>query len=412
MSVRSASLARRARSSPPRSFDVSPPPAILRETLGAKLRRIAKDAIHNNPWDNAVMASPPTVTPAASADAGATNLISIRSNLSVCRLLGATWTDDGSSSMVPSTTTRNDASKFAYSGVIEFETDSPIVSVGLQTSGISCLIEVDGYFASKTPTTRSGSGTQYVNVTFGSSARRLLRLHAAHSARFIGLPAIYRAWQTSQSDIIRAVITGDSYTASTGVDGVALSWANIFGLLMGWRDVRACGIGGTGYIAPGGGTAWKCRDHISDITGVSPDVVVFAHGTNDAVYSASDITAEALLNYQAVRSALPNALIIVLGAWPQNSGPSFSILTVENAISAAVSQFGDDNCLFVPVSTFAGGSWVFGTGKSGATNGTGNADLYQGGTTGSDGVHPNQAGHLYLAQRAASAVRNALTSVR
>lgn len=378
--------------------------------ISRRLRQICNLAKATNPWDNAVLSSPPTVTASASADASTTVATTIINSLSSCALYGAKWTSNGTA-MVPTTTTRSDASTFAYSGVLEMETDAPTVSVGFLTSNIDCLVEVNGQFVSKTPTTRSGSGTQYVVMAFGSSAVRRIRIFSISPARFIYLPPLYKVWAPSNDDVIRCVITGDSYTAATGPSSVNLSWANIFGTMMGWRDTRACGIGGTGYLAPGTGSAWTCRSHISDVTSVSPDIAVFAHGVNDASYSPSSITAEALLCYQAVRAANANTVILAFGPWPAATGPSASILAVDGAISAAVSAMNDPLCKYIPTSVDPAGSWFTGTGRTGATNGTGNADLYIGGVSGTDTVHPNDAGSLYLARRAAVGARAALMSL-
>lgn len=390
----------------------APPYLPTRQNLLNKIRRQMEISRNSNAWDKPVDSTLATITASATADASTTAGFTLRTSTGVCSTLGAEFTDNGTA-LVPKTTTRNDASTYAYSGVLAFETDAPIISVGYLTSALECLIEINGTFVSKTPTTRSGSGTQYLIINFGASAGAVksVRIYSSNSPRFIYRAPLYRVWKPSDNTAIRAVITGDSYTSGTGPSATTLTWSNILGIMLGWADNRACGVGGTGYLAPGSGTAWKCRDHISDVTGPAPDVVVFAHGANDAAYSAADITAEALLNYQAVRAALPNALILVLGPWALASGPSGSIITAENAISAAVTQMNDPMIKFVKQTTDPAGSWIYGTGRTGATNGTGNADYYIGGVSGTDTSHPNDAGSLYLARRAANGIRAAINSV-
>lgn len=390
----------------------TPPYLPTRQNLMMKIRRESEIALAGNSWDKPVDASLATVTASATADASTTAGFTLISSTGVCNTLCAKYTSNGTA-LVPTTTTRSDASAFAYSGVVEFVTDAPIVSVGFLTSQIDVLVEINGVFVSETPTTRSGSGTQYVIISFGASAGAVksVRIFAQTPARFIYRAPLYRVWAPATDGVIRAVITGDSYTAGTGPSSLNLTWSNVLGTLMGWRDTRSCGIGGTGYLAPGSGTAWKCRDHISDVTSVTPDVVVFAHGANDAAYAAADITAEAVLNYQAVRAALPDTLILVLGPWALASGPSASIQTTEGAISAAVTQMNDPLIKFIKQTTDPAGSWIFGTGRTGATNGTGNADYYIGGVSGADTSHPNDAGSFYLAKRAAAGIRAAIAAV-
>lgn len=383
-----------------------------RYTAIRKIQQAINIAKSQASWGKTADAALATVTTAASADAGTTVAYTLISSTGVCNLLGATFTSNGTS-FTPATTTRNDASQFAYSGVMEFYTDSPKISVGYVTSALDCLVEIDGTLVSNTTYTRSGSGTQYLILDFSALAvkNRLVRIWSINPPRFIYVTALYRCWALATDNLIKCVITGDSYTAATGASSTNLSWANIVGNLLGFRDTRACGIGGTGYLAPATGTAWKCIDHISDVTTPSPDVVIFAHGANDASYSTAAVTAEALLNYQTVRAALPNAVIIVLGPWALASGPSASILATEAAILAAVTAFNDPLCKFVRQTTDPAGSWINGTGRTGATNGTGNADIYIGGVAGTDTSHPNDLGHLYLARRASNGVATAIASI-
>jgi len=395
------------------------PPATVNNVLGfprytkiSDIKRTIDIAKSQASWLKSADAALATVTTSATTDAGTTVAYTLISSSGVCNLFGATYVSNGTA-YIASTTTRSDASTYAYSGVIEFYTNSPKVSIGYLTSALDCLVEIDGTFVSKTTYTRSGSGTQYLILDFSALAvkNRLVRVFSINPPRFIYRTNLYSCWAVSTDNVIKCVVTGDSYTAATGASSTSLSWVSILGNLLGFRDTRACGIGGTGYLAPATGTAWKCRDHISDVTTPAPDVVIFAHGANDASYSSAAVTAEALLNYQAVRSALPNAIIIVLGPWALASGPSASILSTEAAISAAVTAFNDPYCKFIPQTTDPSGSWINGTGRTGATNGTGNADIYIGGVSGTDTTHPNDLGHLYLAYRAANRIATAIASM-
>jgi hypothetical protein len=76
-----------------------------------------------------------------------------------------------------------------------------------------------------------------------------------------------------------------------------------------------------------------------------------------------------------------------------------------------VTAFNDPYCKFIPQTTDPSGSWINGTGRTGATNGTGNADIYIGGVSGTDTTHPNDLGHLYLAYRAANRIATAIASM-
>jgi lysophospholipase L1-like esterase len=115
----------------------------------------------------------------------------------------------------------------------------------------------------------------------------------------------------------------------------------------------------------------------------------------------------AVLNLlQTTRAALRNTIIVVLGVWHGNSA-SADRISKENKISAAVTQFNDSKTVFAPTLTATPEAWVTGTGKVGATTGTGNSDI----VTGSDGTHPSDYGHKYIGIRTAEAIREALKTI-
>lgn len=377
-----------------------------------KILRVMRKAERSNPWDLPVMASPPTVSAVSTTQPIATLPVAVvvATTPGVINHFGGVSTANVTPALVLATTTRNDGSTFTYSGVVETDTDAPIIGFGFNAPTIAFLIEVDGQFVSYTPTTGTGGGTLYFTLDFGSRKVRRIRIHCSSAIRFVYRTQADKAWAPPTDDVVRFIVMGDSFVAGTGASQLVLSLPNIMGAVLGFRDTRACGIGGTGYVNPGSGTAWKSRDHITDITNNSPDVVVFEHGLNDASLAAQ-VQAEALLNYQLVRAALPNTPIVVLGAQSGNTGPSANVIACEAAILSAVTQFADPLCKFAPVSNNLGGAWVNGTGRTGAPTGVGNADIYQGGTDGTDGTHPNDLGHAYLARRSAVAVRQAIQSM-
>lgn len=381
-------------------------------TITQKLLRVMRKAQNNNIWDLPVMASPPTISAVSNSSPVATlpSVATLSSTPTVINHFGGLSTAAGGV-LTLTTTTRSDGSKFTYSGVVEVESDAPILGFGFQDTSLNFLVEVDGQLASTTPTTGSAAGgTLYFTVDFSSRKVRRVRIHCSSPARFLYKTQADRAWAPGVDDVVRCAVMGDSFVAATGASSLHLSFPNVLGSLLGFRDTRAIGIGGTGYLAPGSGTAWKSLSHISDVTSINPDIVVFEHGLNDASFGSA-VQAEALLNYQAVRAACPTAIIVVLGSQSGNSGPSAAVLTVESAISAAVTQMNDRYCKFAAVSADPTGAWINGTGSTGSPTGSGNADIYNGGVSGTDAVHPNDAGHAYLARRAAKAVRSAVQAM-
>jgi lysophospholipase L1-like esterase len=73
-------------------------------------------------------------------------------------------------------------------------------------------------------------------------------------------------------------------------------------------------------------------------------------------------------------------------------------------MAAAVAAFADPLMYFVPEVTNAAGPWFTGTGSTAGAAGNGNCDVY----ISSDAIHPNDAGHAFLAGRLADDIRRIL----
>lgn len=157
--------------------------------------------------------------------------------------------------------------------------------------------------------------------------------------------------------------------------------------------------GGSGYINVGtGGTIFSQR--VPYIVSGSPDLVVVAGGLND---STGTLTSAASGVLSAIRTALPNAVIAVVGVWTPTTSYYGSGVTkhglIYSALQAISGPWVDIDVPGGAWSNSAGASgrvgpapWVTGTGNTTAPSGTGNADF----NTSSDGTHPILAGNDYL----------------
>ena len=187
-------------------------------------------------------------------------------------------------------------------------------------------------------------------------------------------------------------------------------WASTFAKLMGMNYMRNGGVGQTGYTNAAGGAHKKLVDQLPELwaSGDQYEIVAVANGVNDfQTFPTATVTADALAAWQAIRTAQPNALIIVLGIWGCTYGPSATLLSVENALKAKFDEWADPFSLFIRVSTDPAGPWVSGTGHVGAPTGEGNSDIY----VSSDGLHPSRAGGIYNGEKANAAVRAALPAM-
>lgn len=201
-------------------------------------------------------------------------------------------------------------------------------------------------------------------------------------------PARVRAYQTLTMDsrLNHVAVVGDSYTTGTEEGGLgpkswtALAWHTLTqrGVRIG-ADVSA--EGRAGYGVPG--------DHGSifeDLTGraVKPEdaLVVFFGSRNDQGFHPEDpqlLAGKVRDTFDLARLVAPSARLLVIGPpWPTADVPE-SILQIRDVLNAAARAAG---AAFVdPI----GDRWF-----------VDRPDLI-----GPDGVHPNDAGHQYLADKIA-----------
>jgi lysophospholipase L1-like esterase len=207
-------------------------------------------------------------------------------------------------------------------------------------------------------------------------------------------------WAPPDPSDLRTMVFGDSYVEGAGGLFNALTgYANTLSKLMGWRDNWVSGVGGTGYLN-NAATKLTFRQRVAtDVIAYAPDVLIIAGGINDAAYSDAAIQAEAALLFAQISAALPNTLVFVNGPWDPIFATRASIGTAIQAAIGSLRNFYYVNNL--------GEAWQTGTGRVTAPVGDGNADIY----TGSDGIHPTQAGHEYLANREATAISTRIASL-
>ena len=167
------------------------------------------------------------------------------------------------------------------------------------------LIRVDGEYVSFTPTTVAAT-TTYVKLAFGSRKPRRIDV-IGHGLSFIGAC-------TGWTDMLypapvrgpRVLCFGDSFTQPD-----VQSWHSWFADCMGWDDVWAAGVGGTGYFATNAGAAKKFRDRIaSDAIAYSPDIVMVLGSLNDLGAAAATVQSEASALVGQIKDALPACLVV------------------------------------------------------------------------------------------------------
>lgn len=389
-------------------------PLALREQIGtiAAMKRLAADARFSNPHMRAVMTSPPTITATSTVDATLTRTYRVRdTNNTALNYFGGGYRLDFSIFRRFPVSTVSGADAMG-SWRMEARVDSIKFQVGVYAPNAAhrWRFIVDGQYVDTTGIAAATSGTavvQYFTVDFTAAGGRADRHIIVEGEGNSGCDGFYvlptEGCYKVGGEILRAFGQGDSY----GSAGSTRFWDGQFARLcdyLGLRDSWGGHIGGTGYVTTGGQTTFEGR--LSDATRSAADVMFIQGGYNDYSGTSAALQAAALSYYRALRanSATAGIPIFVFGPWCGRRGPDGKAQADEAAIAAAVAAMNDPLIVFIPVTAGVEGPWFHGTGYQGATNGTGNSDIYV--TT--DGTHPSDAGHVHLAARGADAVIRAL----
>lgn len=371
-----------------------------------------------------VMASPPTVTEgtggAASTIASAVQ-IAATVNSSGTYILNplAPWRYLGGNPVVKAQTfpdrqyvTPNNANATNLTGSlsVEFEFDGSQFDFWMKGFTSSYRLNVDGALVTQYGTLGppNNGNFYYINVNFTSRANRRIKIDfTASGCHFGGLNVGPNdtVWKSSYPIGARVIVMGDSFSDGSSATFRLAAYWDTLGKLMGWRDIWSSSIGATGYL-----TSTTFRSRVAtDVIAFNPDIVIVAGGHNDVgTFTLAQVQTEATLLFQQIRAALPNAKIIAFSNFASNGSPSQNTLDIRDAIKNAINADTGPH-LFVDsiVATVAGANtlgYATGTGRIGATTGSGNGDFYMS----SDATHPSQAGHDYYARRYAADIAAAM----
>lgn len=293
---------------------------------------------------------------------------------------------------------------------VTFETDAPKFAIGKNNSSTPFRVIVDGRYVDLSATSYGAANPCWVVVDFtsaGGRKRRRITYECAADSNFAGVRVgpLDTVWTPDKSDAIRFLMSGSSYVDGGNSFPIlgGIDIPNLIAKRLGWSDPWNVGIGGTGFISQGAGNAFYTNlGRVSDVLNNSPNILIAEGLINDTGSSAATVTAAVLTYLQTVRAAKPTLPIIVLGAFPTQTGPSAAVLATEAAGLAAVTSFADNLTWFCPIANDPLGPWQSGSGKVTATSGSGNNDVYMS----SDGTHYTQPGLDYLSQRIVNFVRN------
>lgn len=190
---------------------------------------------------------------------------------------------------------------------------------------------------------------------------------------------------------VEVVVIGDSYTGGSGEGGAGpAGWPALV-----WNSLQSDGIGVEPEVSGRGGSGYVRRgtedtvfpEEAARLVTADDDLVVFFGSVNDMNESIDSIAAAAGTAFGEVRAISPDAQLVVIGpAWPREGYPPEEVVQIRDVLRQEAEAAG---ATFIdPMSE----GWLRDT-----------PDLI-----GADGVHPNNAGHVYLAERIAPHLKDAL----
>lgn len=242
-------------------------------------------------------------------------------------------------------------------------------------------------------------GHGYIKIVFPSSSRRNIRIGIGSNAQMGNLYCAKSFTITPRCTApIEWVHFGDSFSAYTGVSGSTRCLSHYFSESFG-RDINFINVaqGSTSFANPslndiGGTTAATKAKFIQQFQSWkqnSPKIITALIGHNDVGYINTTLAAKLREFIAAMKQSFPDALVVFFGT---NASPGLisgaSDIAVENLLQGVSAEY-PGYIEFIKLQTDSYGAFLRGTGYVGATNGTGNTDVY----TGSDGTHPSQTGH-------------------
>jgi lysophospholipase L1-like esterase len=296
-----------------------------------------------------------------------------------------------------------------------FAVDAQVFELALfGDTGAKFRIAVDGVWHSLTPApiVAANDAKHYlVKVDLGSKALRSIMVEGTDFARFGGVvigPADALLPPLHGSGLRMAVLT-DSYGYTVPAGFAADAFGYQLGLMLGTENVDILAAGSTGVIANAAGAQPTYRQRAKlDLYPNKYDVVLVPGSVNDSnapIATGGAFGPELGTLLDEILASQPTADVFTTSTI-RPTGPA--AVPTDATISALIAAEAAKRPRVQHIDAIGGDgpAWFTGNGagKVGATNGSGNGDVY----LSNDGVHPSPAGHAYLAANLARRIGDRL----
>ena len=300
-----------------------------------------------------------------------------------------------------------------------YKTDAQIIALDLSTGAAAASvgagtyptgIEIDGrklFDGPAMPLVATTAPNGFVIIDMRGMGRRThtIRISLPHGFRGdspafgrIFTDPISRVWAPKNANDYTIAFVGDSIIdgSSSGPLIPGADRCKMIADMLGCTSWFEGGDGGTGFLNTNGANKCTYIQRINDVISAAPDVVWIMGCLNDSDsngFNSAQRVAAMTLYLQTLRTALPNAIIVMEGC---NGGIAIAQnQAMEADQQAAIAAVNDPYTYWIPCSTDTP-PWIDGTGTLQSPSTDGNSSLYIGPT---DTTHPSQSGILYLAQK-------------
>jgi hypothetical protein len=278
-------------------------------------------------------------------------------------------------------------------GSVTFWSDAPKLHIGsIFSGGGSGYLEIDDMPVSDSHFIGGPAAGTVIDWT--AVGGRKTRKYRVWCQSFLGVAvydAISQVWAYQPPNAYKIAWSGDSISANVGSSAGPFGCGNYdavrrFTRLIGCDYVVNNAVPGSGFFTPINGYNFLGAAVLYTL--IQPDVIFVAGNYNDngsTGVTSAQRQAATLAYLTAMRTAYPNAMIVIYGPWGGQFNGNAVITTCEADMATAITQFGDANVFFIPlIARSPAFAWVTGTGKISAPSGQGNADSY----VWTDGTHP------------------------
>ena len=236
----------------------------------------------------------------------------------------------------------------AYSsltGALSFLFTGAAFSISLAGTGQSVFIKVNGAFISLTPTTlASDGGLYFLNVSGLTSGNNRIDILTSGALSIGGVWAgLTDAITPAPRRGPRVVVAGDSFEEGTGNEVNSFwSWLTYAAEYLGWDDVIASAVGGTGLLAGAlPKVPWTARA-ARDFGGVGADVLWIKQSINDSGYTAAQVVAALAATITSANTAAGKSLDVIISS-PTVNGGAAKVTQLQRQQNAACKAFAAAN---------------------------------------------------------------------